>query len=145
MLKFFLIFWLNSTPKYEYIIHILMHIQVASRVCFLFFFFELESHYVTQAGLKLVILRPLPHECWDYQRTQLPVFNLYQKECYKCSLRSAWRNAFISPRCRKVDVLGGCLPLFKLTKLFSNIVVLFAIPNPVYESYSFNESLPNTR
>jgi hypothetical protein len=33
------------------------------------FVFETESHYITQAGLKLAILLLLSLECWDYRYT----------------------------------------------------------------------------
>jgi hypothetical protein len=31
-----------------------------------FFFFEIESHYIAQGGLELMILLPLPPKFWDY-------------------------------------------------------------------------------
>jgi hypothetical protein len=35
-------------------------------------FLKTGSHYVTQAGLELVILLPLLPKCWGYKRSPLP-------------------------------------------------------------------------
>jgi hypothetical protein len=34
--------------------------------CWIFIVFETESHFVTQAGFKLMILLTMPPEVWDY-------------------------------------------------------------------------------
>lgn len=36
-------------------------------LCFFYFFVQLESHSVSQASLKLIILLLQPSECWYYR------------------------------------------------------------------------------
>jgi hypothetical protein len=44
---------------------------------FTFFFLGVVSHYVAQAGLKLVILLSQPPECWDYRCAPPRLLSVY--------------------------------------------------------------------
>jgi hypothetical protein len=46
-------------------------------MCFLFLFFQIRSHCVAQASLKLVILLPQPPKCWEHRHPSLPG-NIFQ-------------------------------------------------------------------
>jgi hypothetical protein len=43
-----------------------LKMKLELKVFFLFYFFKTGSHFVAQAGLKLMIFLPQPSECWDY-------------------------------------------------------------------------------